>query len=480
MNLLITNSHIIPQKIIDLKNDIVIVLNDGTQKIIELNKEKRFIKCLEAPIDIIAIEILDEDMINNDDVEFLSHDLNYEDGYNDYLKVDIYCLFPIGKDIEYASGKIIKINNNREYEFEHTIDIDFGFSGSPLILAGNYRVVGIYKGKNNNSNLGSFIGILLKEINNSSNNIQNSSNKKSNNIKYISKEIEKGISINPKNINYNKLIAVYKITNNNKIRIFGDKFVDNNKDNFLISLNGKNIKLCTYIDRQLIKDTKLKIELKEIKTVFNMSYIFENCESLLSISDESEWDFSKVKDMRYMFCGCTCLTNITNNISKWNTSNVIDMSGMFHSCSSLFYLPNISNWNTSNVKKMAGMFHNCSSLLYFPDISNWDTSNVTDMLSLFSNCSSLLSLPDISKWNVSNVTNMNRMFSGCSSLTHLPDISKWDVSNVNDMNFMFYNCRKLLSIPDLTKWNFSIYDFTTIFDKCDNLDKKYINNLNLK
>ena len=474
INFVITNCHIISQKLINLKYSIIIITKNGYEQIIELDDKKRFIICLEAPIDITAIEILDKDELYNG-IEFLSYDLNYEEGYRQYLKSDVFSLeHPLGKDAECASGKIIKINNNREFEFEHTIDTDYGSSGSPIILAGNTRVIGIHKANNktNNNNLGTFIGILLQKISESFNNItkiKDSSNKNEHKDNFSS-NCEKEITSNTiSNEKTNKIIMIYKANNknSNKIRILGDKFVKNNEENCIIVVNGKNIPLCTHINMQLINKPNIKIELKEIKTVSNMSYIFERCDNLLYITDKSEWDTSNVKDMSFMFCGCRSLKNITNNFSKWNTSNVIDMSGMFYLCKEITYLPDISKWNTSNTKNIAAMFQNCSSLSYLPDISNWDTSKVTNMLSLFSKCSSLSSLPDISKWNVSNVTNMNGMFAECSSLKNIPDISNWDVSNVTDMRYMFFKCENLLEMPDISKWHFSmLVELMHIFDDC--------------
>ena len=79
------------------------------------------------------------------------------------------------------------------------------------------------------------------------------------------------------------------------------------------------------------------------------------------------------------------------------------MRALFNDCSSLKSLPDISNWNTKNVKDMSHMFEKCSSLESLPDISNWNTKNVIDMSCMFNECKSLISLPDISKWNTENI-----------------------------------------------------------------------------
>ena len=42
----------------------------------------------------------------------------------------------------------------------------------------------------------------------------------------------------------------------------------------------------------------------------------------------------------------------------------MNLSGMFHNCYSLISLPDISKWNTNNVYNMSGMFHNCCSLMF--------------------------------------------------------------------------------------------------------------------
>ena len=74
-----------------------------------------------------------------------------------------------------------------------------------------------------------------------------------------------------------------------------------------------------------------------------------------------------------------------------------DMSYMFYECSSLISLPDISKWNTNNIENMSYMFYECSSLISLPDISKWNTNNIESMSYMFYGCSSLISLPDISK-----------------------------------------------------------------------------------
>ena len=79
---------------------------------------------------ITIIEIKESDEIIKD-IDFLKYDLNYIDGYEQYLNIDIFALqYPKGEDICAASGKIIDIFN--KYEFKHNIDTDYGSSGHLL------------------------------------------------------------------------------------------------------------------------------------------------------------------------------------------------------------------------------------------------------------------------------------------------------------------------------------------------------------
>ena len=98
----------------------------------------------------------------------------------------------------------------------------------------------------------------------------------------------------------------------------------------------------------------------------------------------------------------------------------------------------ISDWDVSKVTNMRCMFFDCWELKSVGDLSNWDVSNVTDMCGMFCNCKKIKSVVDISKWDVSNVTNMCSMFDECKSFNQ--DLSCLNVSNVIYKDNIFYNC----------------------------------------
>ena len=328
---------------------------------------------------------------------------------------------------------------------------------------------------------------------------------------------------NLKKLNYlfdNKLILEYKTQNNNlkKIRLFGKEFVNNNKNNCSLIINGEIKELREEYELTNI-NTNLIITLLKTNYITDMSHMFDNCDNLLSISDDSkwitnevenmsnmfnnckslvslpkiisEWDTSKVKDMYYMFNGCKSLP-ILPDISNWNTNEVKNMSFMFSDCLKLEILKNIFKWNTSKVEDMSNMFSNCKSLKIFDDYDNkpekWDTSNVSNFGNMFNGCERLERVTEnISKWDVENVKYMNSMFCNCKSLKSLPDgIANWNTKNLVRINFMFKNCSSLTKLPDITKWDISnLEDIYEMIDGCDSLKEKdlpdfskWINNKN--
>ena len=235
----------------------------------------------------------------------------------------------------------------------------------------------------------------------------------------------------------NILNLAYKVNKNElSIRLFGERFVDNNKDNFKLFINEKEVDFSDVYPTDQIDDeiNILKVTLKEMKPVTDYSYLFFKCDSLLYFYNADKFNLSHVPD-----------------ISTWDTSNIVTMDSLFFNCQSLLEAPDISNWNTKNVTTLNGFFGDCYALKEIPDISGWDTRNVTDMGALFVKCIKLEKLPDISQWKTGNVTEMTYMFYKCKSLKSLPDISVWDTSKVRDIFYMFANCRALESLPEISK-----------------------------
>ena len=204
-------------------------------------------------------------------------------------------------------------------------------------------------------------------------------------------------------MNKNEIDLIYNIPNNEKeIKIFGSDFVKNNKEICKIIYNDKEYDLAEKFNCQDVKESILKIKLKGINNVNDLSCMFKECSQLSFLSNFSNWDTTYVYYMKNIFQNCKCLE-----------------------------LPDISNWNTSNVIRMDSMFEGCSLLKKLPDLSNWNTCNVLNMRYLFKGCSSLNSMPDISKWDITvasklkseegRIQGIEGMFDGCSDSLNIPE-----------------------------------------------------------
>ena len=209
-------------------------------------------------------------------------------------------------------------------------------------------------------------------------------------------------------------------------------------------------------------ETITGLEYLNTANVTDMSRMFENCQTLLSL-DVIKFNTANVTDMSRMFYNCSKLTSL--DVTKFNTANVTNMSTMFYNCSKLTSL-DVSKFNTANVTDMSRMFENCQTLLSL-DVIKFNTANVTDMSRMFYNCSKLTSL-DVTKFNTANVTNMSTMFENCSKLTSL-DVTKFNTVNVMNMSRMFSDCDALTSL-DLTNFNTEkVTNMSYMFYKCQTL-----------
>lgn len=156
------------------------------------------------------------------------------------------------------------------------------------------------------------------------------------------------------------------------------------------------------------------------------------------------FDFTNVTDMSYMFQDCSKLTTI----SQLDTSSVTDMNNMFSECINLQSIPLL---DTSSVTNMERMFSDCALLASVP---LFNTSSVTNMSWMFMGCELLTTVPLL---DTSNVTNMSNMFKFCTNLTTIP---QFNTSNVTNVASLFYNCPALESIPEL---DFGNVGMTSLF-----------------
>ena len=474
LNVLITNNHILGENEIANDQKITFSLNndENDKKDIEMyNERKRYTNVI---LDVTIIEIdenkddihdfieLDNEIINSMKLNKDKIIKKFKDIYNNK---SIYILnYLKGENIMVSYGLISDINENNG--INHKCHTDKGSFGAPILSLKNNKLIGIVSGgsEKKDINKGTLIIYPLIEFQNISNDVL-----------VIKKEGTNTL---------NEITLKYNIKDKKRIKLFGNKFINNNKRKCKIIIENKEQDIVEFLDiNKIKKDEKeekeekktIEIKLKIIKTLTNMSHMFgdkmyDGCYDLLSITDIGKVDTRNVTNMSCMFSGCSSLSSLAE-ISEWDTISVTNMSYMFSGCSSLSSLPDISKWDTSNVTNMSYMFDNCKSLASLPDISKWDISNVTNISYLFNNCSVLNKLPEISQWDISNVTNMSYMFNCCKSLSSLPsEISKWNTAKVTNMSFMFNGCRALSSLPDISKWDINnVTNMSFMFEDCRSL-----------
>ena len=351
----------------------------------------------------------------------------------------------LNKDI---LNKVIE-NLNKIYEIGNNLIFNY------TLKTKNYQLL------MNFINVNKYNEIIIKDIDNILN--ENNIEKKVKYIKEMYDKMEKKEEI---------FQIKYKIGEEDRVRIFGEKFVKTNKANFKIIKNDKLTALKSFLNKKDLKveNGEFTIKIKKINDVTDLSYMFCDCSELL-FPEIADLNTEKVTDMSFMFSQCTSLSSLPD-ISKWDIHNLTNISHMFDQCSSLTVPPGIPKWKTHNVSDISGLFKDCKSLKILTDISNWDISKVKNLSCIFQGCIELISLPDISHWDTSNVEDMNSMFDKCVSLTSMPNLSKWDTKKVTNMYAMFRNCPKLASLPDISCWDTSsVTNMKAIFDTLSSLSE---------
>ena len=139
--------------------------NEKKELSFELNKSERIILDFqESNIDIAIIEIIPKDKI--DDSFFLSPFYNFnEDNIKD---IDIQVIqYPNGGEISFSEGKITGKLKSYPYTFFHEASTLHGSSGSPIVLKGEEKVIGIHKGSvpGKMKNIGILIEAVINAVN---------------------------------------------------------------------------------------------------------------------------------------------------------------------------------------------------------------------------------------------------------------------------------------------------------------------------
>jgi len=400
---LITNNHILNENDIKDNNIINLSINNEIKEIVIDNSRKRYTNS-DKKIDITILEIKE-----NKDGIFKYLELDEDDIYSDkkniefeYKKKSIYILhYPKGK-LNVSYGLVNDIIDNKT--INHYCSTEDGSSGSPMLSLENFKVIGIHFGTSQNTNFKMNYGIFIKYAIDLFNN------------KYKLK---------------NEINIIYKTDKEGEENIFGDKFVENNKNNIDLIINGNKNNL---IDKYKLKKGENNIKIIIKNKISNLGHMFKDCKSLINIKDLEYLDTKDINNFAQMFEGCSLLSDI-KALENWNVSNGNNFKFMFYECSSLSDIKALKNWNVSNGNNFQGMFGKCSSLSDIKALEKWDVSNGNNFRGMFFECSLLSDINSLQNWNVSKGNNFVAMFGNCSSLSDIKVLQSWNLSDF-DYNFL--------------------------------------------
>ena len=304
MHVLITTSKIFWEDEISHKEKIQIYLNNGEfVKTLTLDEDRKIY--INKKLDISIIELKKDDGIGcfyeldnsllryisdkNKNIFHICKEYNNESIYSmNYKNIkNVFCSFGL-------------INNFTVKDIKSSFSTDKIICGGPIALLYNNNIIGI----NNEMRIPLIEPIIEFQ------NIEN-------NLMIINKEdikdkLKKKNIIIDKNRPLNEMEIEYNIKKNDKqIKIFGEVFIKNNKDKAKLIIDNKEQELTDIIKIENKKKNlkSLKIKLKEIKPINNMSYMFDNSKRLTSLN-VSKWDTTYVDDMSYMFNICESLTKL--------------------------------------------------------------------------------------------------------------------------------------------------------------------------
>ena len=216
-------------------------------------------------------------------------------------------------------NKLIEIKENSETYFNiyKKIMDDFDESKRNYEILQNLNeindnIINYFLVINNENDFNKKIKIIFNENTNTNTNINANVNINFNNNTNINKITNTNIIKNINNKNEDIKI-IYKINKKSRefgnINLFGQKFVNTNKRNIRIEIKDCEYELMEQFAINYINEDILEVKLKILNSVSDLSNMFYNCSSLLSISNFSKIT-SNIKDMNNMFNGCSLLNSL--------------------------------------------------------------------------------------------------------------------------------------------------------------------------
>ena len=118
-------------------------------------------------------------------------------------------------------------------------------------------------------------------------------------------------------MNIDEINIIYNIKDLKEVQLFDYNFIKRNKNKLKLIIDGKEQDLIGIYKLSNNNKDILKVKLKGITNVTDMSCMFYGCSSLTSLPDISKWNTTNVTDMRWMFNGCKSSLNIPSKFKKY-------------------------------------------------------------------------------------------------------------------------------------------------------------------
>ena len=252
--------------------------------------------------------------------------------------------------------------------------------------------------------------------------------------------------------NYKPFLLTYDIEADASIEesipLFGEEFVENNKENAFLEINFIESELVSeyFFPERGLQSVKLIIKNK----IKDFSHMFDTSEEkqsyLKDITSLKFLNVSECTDLSHFFKHCNKIEDFTP-IENWNVSNCKDFSEMFSS-SSLTNTKALLSWEVSKGEDFSKMFYNCRKLKSIDSIKNWDVSSGKYFNSMFEKCIKLKEVNDLKFWKMNNAVSISYMFSCCSNLISAESNYKWELSDNCEKYGIFEDCKKIKNIPE--------------------------------
>ena len=207
---------------------------------------------------------------------------------------------------------------------------------------------------------------------------------------------------------------IYQIENNIKnLRILGKEFVKNNKNKGKLILNNKKVSLKDKISAKDINNNKILMILNE--SVNNRSYIFKDCELLVSLESLINLSIDNHPEILTIEENLTQKVDNNYNVNEGQEESTIysfkDFSAIiddkkynFYNQESYLEISNKKSYEYSDSLITASNFNNSLPNELFGEISKL-TDNISDNNKLFDNNKSLLNFNDLIMFNTTNSIN---------------------------------------------------------------------------